>query len=233
MMPFAGGCFESTNILQDAETVFESVFRTDFSQPGFAVVVLPADVNSHELRRSMTNLKERLSALHAQRWKEPLEYLSLGRFDQQTTTRLHLDGAPERSFLMLGYEPTMVRSEFHIADFTRCARDLGMSPADFLNKHNPMFTAGAEMLKDYLVTISDWPENRPRIVMINNSMAEPGTVGATLGVLHGATILSPDPQASRVINSTMMASACFATCDPAMHVQQFISTDEISGQILS
>ncbi len=224
---------ESTDVLQDAETVFERVFRTDFTQPGFAVLVLPAAMGSHDLRHSMKLLKERLSALHAERWSEPLEYLSLGRFDQQATTRLHLDGAPERSFLMLGYEPTPVCSDFHIADYSRCAHDLGITPADFLQKHNPMFSAGAEMLRDYLITISDWQESRPRIVVINNGMAEPGTSGATHGVLHGATILSPDSQASRVINSTMIAPACFATCDPAMHVQQFVSTDEISGQILS
>ncbi|WP_395738254.1 hypothetical protein [Prosthecobacter sp.] len=224
---------ESTDVLQDAETVFERVFRTDFIQSGFAVLVLPAGTESHDLRRSMRLLKERLSVLHAERWSEPLEYLSLGRFDQQTTTRLHLDGAPDRSFLMLGYEPTSVRSDFHIADFSRCAHDLGITPADFLQKHNPMFSAGAEMLKDYLTTVSDWQESRSRIVVINNCMAEPGAAGGTHGVLHGATILSPDSGASRVINSTMMAPARFATCDPAMQVQQFVSTHEISGQILS
>ncbi len=233
MTPIASPVLESTDVRREAEAVFERVFRSDFSQPGFAVLVLPAGVGSHELRRSMTMLKERLSELHMERWGEPLEYLSLGRFDQQTTTRLHLDGAPERSFLMLGYEPTQVRSEFHIADFARCASDLGITPVEFMRDHNPMFSGGTDLLRDQVTTIADWPEDRPRIVIINNSMAEPGVFGATLGVLHGATIPSPNPQASRVINSSMMAPACFATCDPAMHVQQFISTDNISGQILS
>lgn len=224
---------ETKDVTLDAEAVFTRVFRMDFTQPGFAVMVLPAETSSHELRQHMAILKARLSKLHAARWGEGLEYLSLGRFDQQNTTRLHLDGAPERSFLMLGYEPTQVRSEFHIADFTRCAHDLGISPSDFLRLHNPMFSSGAELLRQYLVSLSDWREDRPRIVVINNSMAAQGTFGATHGVLHGATILSPDSQASRVINSTMMAPARFATCDPAMHVQQFLATDEISGQILS
>ena len=224
---------ETKDVSEDAEAVFTRVFRMDYAQPGFAVLVLPAGTGSHELRRYMTTLKARLSKMHAAQWGEGLEYLSLGRFDQQNTTRLHLDGAPERSFLMLGYEPTNVRSEFHIADFTRCAHDLGIGPSEFLRLHNPMFSSGAELLSQYLVSISDWQEDRPRIVVINNSMAAQGTFGATHGVLHGATILSPDPTAARVINSTMMAPACFATCDPAMHVQQFLSTDEISGQILS
>lgn len=224
---------ETKDVTQDAEAVFTRVFRTDFTQLGFAVMVLPAETSSRELRRHMTALKELLSQMHTAKWGEGLEYLSLGRFDQQNTTRLHLDGAPERSFLMLGYEPTQVRSEFHIADFTRCAHDLGISPSEFLRLHNPMYSPGAELLRQYLVSISDWREDRPRIVVINNSMAAQGTFGATHGVLHGATILSPDAQASRVINSTMIAPARFAACDPAMHVQQFLATDEISGQILS
>lgn len=233
MTPTASLLLNSTDVRQDADVIFERVFRLDFSQPGFAVLVLPAEMDSHELRLSMTVLKECLSARHAEQWGERLEYLSLGRFDQQTTTRLHLDGAPARSFLMLGYEPTSVSSELHIADFSRCASGLGITPEEFLRQHNPMFSKGAELLQDHLTTVVNWSEDRPRIVIINNSMADPGGAGATLGVLHGAAIPFPNPKASRVINSTMMAPACFATCDPAMHVRQFLSTDQISGQILS
>ncbi len=223
---------ESTDVSREAKEVFKRVFRSDCSQPGFAVLVLTAEVDSHELRCLMTALKERLSELHAAQWGEPLEYLSLGRFDQQNSTKLHLDGAPERSFLMLGYEPTKVRSEFQIADFSRCASDMGLSPAEFMRQHNPMFNAGAELLRGHVSTITNWHEDCPRIVIINNSIAEPGTHGATYGVLHGALIPVPDPQASRIINSTMIAPACFAGTDPAMQVREFVSTDQISGQIL-
>jgi len=223
---------ECTDVLQIAETVFERVFRTELGQPGFAVLVMPQDLSSQELRQSMTVLKERLSDLHAMKWGETLEYLSLGRFDQQNSTKLHLDGAPERSFLMLGYEPTKVRSEFQIADFSRCACDTGLSPAEFMSQLNPMFSAGAELLRNYVSKITNWHEDCPRIVIINNSIAEPGMHGATYGVLHGAVIPLPDPQASRIINSTMIAPACFVCSDPAMKVQEFVSTDQISGQIL-
>jgi hypothetical protein len=223
---------ESTDVRRDAEAVFKRVFRSDFSQPGYAVLVLPVGTDSHELRRCMTALKGCLSELHTGQWGEPLEYLSLGRFDQQNSTKLHLDGAPERSFLMLGYEPTHVRSVFQIADFSRCACDLGLSPAEFMQQHNPMFGTGAEMLRGYVSTITDWREDSHRIVIINNSIAEPGTPGTTYGVLHGASIPVQDPKVSRIINSTMMAPACFVGSDPAMQVQEFVSVDKISGQIL-
>jgi hypothetical protein len=215
-----------------AEVVFQYVFRTDLSQPGFSILVLPVATDSCGLRRSMVELKEKMSRLHQSLWGEPLEYLSLGRFDQQTTTRLHLDGAPERSFLMLGYEPTTVCSEFQIADYSRCAQDLHLTPAEFLRLHNPMFGSGLEMLRGYITTISDWQEDRPRIVVINNSSVPLGAHGATAGVLHGAAIPQPNTSARRVINSTMMAPACFVESDPAMHVREFVSTERISGQIL-
>lgn len=215
-----------------AEVVFERVFRSELGQPGFAVLVMPQDLSSQKLRQSMTALKERLSELHTVKWGEGLEYLSLGRFDQQNSTKLHLDGAPERSFLMLGYEPTKVRSEFQIADFSRWAYDMGLSPAEFMRQHNPMFGAGAELVRDHVATLTNWHEDCPRIVIINNSIAVPGMNGATYGVLHGALIPVPNPQASRIINSTMIAPACFVGSDPAMQVREFVSTDKISGQIL-
>ena len=47
----------------------------------------------------------------------------MGRFDSQTTTKFHLDGAPDEAFLMLGYEASPVRSELAIADYSKAARD--------------------------------------------------------------------------------------------------------------
>lgn len=233
-MPLPYQCLQlsSADTSKVAGVVFEHVFRTDLNQPGFSIVVLPVVTDSHGLRRSMIKLKEQLSLRHQSLYGEPLEYLSLGRFDQQTTTRLHLDGAPERSFLMLGYEPTTVRSEFQIADYSRCAQDLRLTPAEFLRLHNPMIGSGLEMLRGYITTISDWQEDSPRIVVINNSSVPLGVHGATAGVLHGAAIPQPDASAHRVINSTMMVPARFVDSDPVMQVREFVSTERISGHLL-
>jgi hypothetical protein len=38
------------------------------------------------------------------------------RFDQQVNT-FHVDNAADQSFLMLGYEPSEIESELHIADY--------------------------------------------------------------------------------------------------------------------
>ena len=85
----------------------------------------------------MVNLKQELSLLFKQSYGEELAYYSLGRFDQKKTTRLHLDGAPACSFLMLGYEPSLVKSRFLIADYATCAQELTLTPRQFFGPEKP------------------------------------------------------------------------------------------------
>ncbi len=91
-----------------AEEIYERVCRTDFTQPGFCVVNLGAETTSQGLRQLMVDVKKAMAALHQQRTGQTLIYLSAGRFDQQTSTRPHLDGGPDESLLMLGYESSEV-----------------------------------------------------------------------------------------------------------------------------
>lgn len=214
-----------------AEAVFGRVFRVDWSEPGFAILVLPENRDSKALRAFMVALKQALSGCYAARWSDTLEYLSLGRFDQQTTTKLHLDGAPEVSLLMLGYEPTAVPSELLIADYSRCALDIGQTPAEFLQQHNPMFNARQELLEPYTTRLRDWYEDRPRIVLINNSHASPSSPRHTAGVMHGAAMLQMNSGASRIINSTMIAPASFVLEDATAKEAEFLATTLISGVI--
>lgn len=216
-----------------ARAVAARVFRSDFREPGFCVVALPQFAGSLTLRQLMVTLKEALSSLYEHRFGEPLEYVSMGRFDQQNTTRLHLDGAPSRSFLMLGYEPTTVRSEFHIADYSRCAAGRGLTPLEFLAAHNPMMSGQEALLADDLTLLRDWQEHRPRIVVVNNCSTAPGDPCHTPGVLHGARILEHDSAATRVINSTMTVPQSLASemSLSSAVVQAFLHTQEIAGEI--
>src|SRR5688572_22810609 len=75
--------------------VYPRVFRLDFAPPGVGLLNLGADLDSQRLRRYMIALKEALSERHRERTGKRLVYLSMGRFDQQVTTKYHLDGAPE------------------------------------------------------------------------------------------------------------------------------------------
>ena len=87
----------------------------------------------------MVSLADGLNHLAQERLWAHVRVLSMARFDHQTTTKFHLDGAPEESVLMLGYEPTTVASSLNMADYSRAAADRGVSPEQFLAEFNPMF----------------------------------------------------------------------------------------------
>ncbi len=134
---------------------------------------------------------------------------------------------------MLGYEPSEVAAELVMADFSKCAFDLGMSPGEFLEKHNPMFKAGQRLLEPYLTRVSCFRHDRANIVVINNSLPSDCSDSASWkGVLHSATIPQPDESRRRIINSTMIASVPLGSAEPvsASDLQEFISTSAVRRQ---
>ena len=133
-----------------------------------------------------------------------LGYQSLTRFDQQVTTKPHRDGGPDESILMLGYEPSLIESRLEMSDYSKCAYDLSMTPTEFLDQFNPMFPDGQNRLAAYTTPIDDFDNTSFQIMLINNSMKQFGD--GLVGVLHTATIINPNPDLRRIINSTMIAS---------------------------
>jgi hypothetical protein len=151
------------------ERVFDAAWRFDFSAPGFCLLDLGPGVDSHGLRSRMLGLKEWLGKVAARRGSVRFTVRSLGRFDQQETTKFHLDGAPDRSLLVLGYEPSEVRSRLSLADYTRCAYDLGIEARRFLDESNPMYRRGEDLLAGYVTELPEPAEGHSRILLINNS----------------------------------------------------------------
>lgn len=151
--------------------VFRRVWRSSTAAPGFAVVVLDSPVSSRELRRAMWELVEPFPVRFAPE--------RLGRFDQQVSSKFHRDGAPDLSLLLLGYEPTTVRSRVFVADAATAARQAGIGVREFLAAFNPMFPAGEDKLRPF-VTDLDVPTAAAHIVAVNNSVE--------LGLLHRAII---------------------------------------------
>lgn len=217
--------FKSGDIAVLAGEVYDLVCRTDFGKPGFCVIKCGTDIDSQSFRRSMVSLKTEMAKLHEQQRGSTLIYLSAGRFDQQTSTRPHLDGGPDESLLMLGYEPSEVHAEVEISDYTRCASDLRLSPKEFMERHNPMFHAGFELLRPYASVLRCFDPRQFQIVVINNSSA-PIDGQHWLGTLHTATIINPDDSKRRIINSTMIAPAPIGTSDvvPEADLQDFQQT---------
>ena len=213
-----------------AADVYSRVCRTNFESPGFCVLNLGASKSSIACRQWMVDLKGAMAAIHHVKTGDTLIYLSAARFDQQTTTKPHLDGGPEECFLMLGYEPTDVEAEIEICDYSKCAFDLGVSPKEFLARHNPMFHAGRELLRPYSTRIPCFSCLDYQIICINNSSASfDHDHPRWQGVLHTATILLPDESKRRVVNSTMIAPAPAEMPDliSAAELQDFITTSSV------
>ena len=198
---------ESLELTALAREVYRRTCRTDFREPGFCVVNLGPALDSHAFRRIMVDLKQEMAAIHETDAGKSFHYLSLGRFDQQTSTKPHLDSGPEECFLMLGYEPSEVASALEISDYSKCAFEMGLTPQEFLAKHNPMFQSGYEMLRPYTTRVPCFSETDYQIVCINNSFA-PFSMEKPVwqGTLHTATVRTPDESKRRVINSTLIAS---------------------------
>jgi hypothetical protein len=213
-----------------AERVYDLVWRFDFAAPGFCVLDAGPGVDSHTLRSWMVNLKQRLSAVGVRRGGKPFVFRSMARFDQQETTKFHLDGAPHQSMLMLGYEPSKVRSRLFLADYTRAAFDLGIAPQQFLSAFNPMYRQGEAWLGRYVTELPQPDESHARILLINNS-ALPFTEARTnpLGVMHKAEIVTPTESERRSVNSTLLVTEGEEIGQDQQH--DFLTTDKISPKV--
>lgn len=213
-----------------AQYVYSQVWRFDFTAPGFCLLDISPGVDSHTLRSLMVSLKDSLSEINVKRAREPFVFRSMGRFDQQETTKFHLDGAPDQSLLILGYEPSNVRSQVFLADYTRAAFVLGITPKQFLEDFNPMYRAGEDKLVPYITELPQPDTGHSRILFINNSSL-PFTENRTnpLGVMHKAVIAKPDEAESRLVNSAMttVGEKEQSSLDQQ---REFVATETISGK---
>ncbi|APE29622.1 hypothetical protein BOX17_00810 [Halomonas aestuarii] len=216
-----------------AADLYRRTCRVNFDRPGFCVLHLGRDIDSFALRQVMVDLKREMAAIHESTTGNTLVYLSAARFDQQGTTRPHLDGGPDECFLMLGYEPSAIDSELEIYDYARCAFDRDLTPNEFMVKHNPMFESGHDILRPYKTRVPCFSKTDYWILCINNSCSPYSESQPTWqGTLHAATIASPEESKRRVINSTMIVSVPVGTPDfiDDDQVQEFLSTSAFRRQ---
>jgi hypothetical protein len=180
----------------------------------------------------MVALKEQLSVLNAKNTGSSLEWFTINRFDQKNTTKLHRDGGQPESLLILGYEPTEIVSQLSIADYSRCAHAMNMTPDTFLEEFNPMYEKGLEKLASYTTNLDEFDHRSYQILVVNNS-STPFSLGKETwqGVLHGAMVLVPagDEGVPRMINSTSIAPLNSSeSLVGAQQLRQFIQEETIS-----
>lgn len=198
---------KTLNVASVAEEVYRLTCRSDYSTLGFCLLTVESVDDSISFRQLMIDLKNAMDSIHESKTGNRLIYLSASRFDQKMTTRPHLDGGPDECFLMLGYEPSNVVSEVAISDYAKCAYDLGITPKAFMDRYNPMFHEGAQLLQPYTLKLACTPSSQYQLLCINNSSAAYSEARqAWQGVLHTATTAAAASTAQRVVNSTMIAT---------------------------
>lgn len=164
--------------------IFDEVWRSDLTQPGFKLIDLGV-VDSFSLRKEMLRIIEEEF--------EGFKILSLLRVDQQKTTRFHLDGGPDLSVLLLGYEPSNVDSQLFIADHSKAASKFS-TPSQIIAKVN---SGDESSIEEHIEAIPIFNKKHSYIFVVNNSLE--------LGVLHKAKIINPDDSSTRIINSIMIS----------------------------
>lgn len=215
------------NIKEISKYCFNNVFRTSIEKPGFVHLDFGTQIDSYKLRAIMIGLKKELSKFTTENFKKDLKYQWLGRFDQQVSTKYHLDNAGDQSFLMLGYEPSEIESELFLADYVKFSQDYNIEPSDYFNKYNPIFSDHETILKPYVTEVKSFKSDTYKIVLINNSNSK--SECETLGLLHMARITKPDTSLSRVINSMMLSMVNEVDKNEAeMNEKEFKTTDIIS-----
>lgn len=169
---------------------FVDLWRHDLQGKGYFLVDAGVLGNSTEtmmgLRERMRELAEQLNGF------SEFRQTVMQRFDQQEVTRFHQDGGPEHCILMLGYEPSKVKSRIFLADHVAAANDLGESPSDLIQE---ALRGKEEKLEHYTTELPPFEENHAYILLINNSK--------DLGVLHKA-VPEKNEAEHRFINSVML-----------------------------
>ena len=186
-----------------AEQSFQSIFRTTTKAPGFMHLVFSKkELTPYQFRSIMIDLKKELSKLSVSKLKKKLSYHWLVRFDQQVNTPFHVDNAAKQSILLLGYEPSTIKSELHLADYHAFANKAFVKPEDYYNNFEPVFKEDEVVLKPFISKINSGDKDHYTIVIINNS--SPKAKLETLGMFHKALIKNKDLGKTRIVNSMVL-----------------------------
>lgn len=208
--------------------IYKNVFRKSTEQTGFYYLNLGSQINSQKLRRLMVGIKNELSVLCKKKLGEELYYQSLGRFSHQNTSKPHRDSADNHSFLILGYEPTVVKSKAYITDYSKYIEDEGISLETFFGDDKEVnLVEDIACLEKYKIEIKPFDRNDYRIIIANNSRSYKEK---TWGVFHSAEILERIENQDRVLNYMMLKFSDLGKKEEytLQNVEEFLTTDIIN-----
>jgi hypothetical protein len=193
---------QDINIKKITQQCINNVFRTNTNEAGFVHLDFGKNLTPYQFRSIMVDLKKELSKFTVVEYDKELSYHWLVRFDQQVNTPFHVDNAADQSLLMLGYEPTEIESELHIADYYKYANESKAATKDYLKNFTPIFKDEESELAPYTTKVKLAQSDSYEVVLINNS--NPKSAPETLGMFHKAVISKVDLSKSRVVNSMVL-----------------------------
>lgn len=209
-------------------SIYASVFRQSTEMEGYYYLNLGSEIDSKFLRQLMVDLKNALSALCKKHLKNELHYQSLGRFNHQHTSKPHRDTADNHSFLLLGYEPTMVESRAYITDYSKYIEDEGISLESFFGADmEANLIEDNSRLKAYTKEMKPFNKSDYRILIANNSRSYEEK---TLGVFHSAEIPKKLDHQDRILNYMMLRLSDQNSKEQYSmpNVNEFLNTDTIN-----
>ena len=210
------------------KNIYTSVFRQSTKQDGFYYLNLGSKIESKEFRQLMIDIKNSLSVLCKENLKKELHYKSLGRFTHQNTSKPHRDTADNHSFLMLGYEPTMVESKAYITDYSKFIEQQKISIETFFSKDKEAnLVEDTSLLEDYTTEINPFNKNDYRILIANNSRSYEEK---TFGVFHSAEIPKKIDNQDRILNYMMLRLSDLNSKEQytLQNIEEFLSTDKVN-----
>lgn len=217
--PSAGSCNIRLNPAHDLEVTrkglpqikpsvvkrfFREVFRTNTRQPGF--VRIEADIpglTPEKFRALLMSLAQTISKAYNRQYPSFLGIRRTERFNALISTDMHRDAAKPHSLIILGYEPSTVKSRLRISDCTQWALDRGVLNHYAQNQYwNLRPDEMSEVEAHYTMEVPGWNPKKYQILVINNGITpiHQSSMGM-LGVAHQADVESTPVEGERYLNT--------------------------------
>ncbi|MCB9659252.1 MAG: hypothetical protein R3B40_14440 [Polyangiales bacterium] len=189
----------------DHPSLHGAILRRDERQPGWATIDLGPHAGARALREAQHRLARGLDREERRLRGRGLIPTALTFFDQGETTPFHVDGGPDESVLLLGYEPSARTSRLRVVDLPHAAAE-AQSIAAYLASRPNGFPADDPRLSALAIDI---PRDATHFVLVAlcNSVMEPGH--GWRGLLHQATV-GGDPSAPRGVHTVHLRAAADA-----------------------
>lgn len=194
------------------QSVMTRVLRNDFTQPGVALLDGGTTGEPRAFREFLWKLVQGMDAQFQKQHNKKLWMVSAVHMNQKYSTQAHIDAGPAEGLLILGYEPTAVKSQICVTDYIQYAQSIGQPVPTFLREYPSKHQEHLKKMVPFTTELLAFQPDRYQVVIFNNSSltlesCKRGMHGM-LGVMHQASIDDQaDEKHERIINSIMLGVA--------------------------